>query len=126
MPYRAPVSEFRFVFDHVVGMDQVAATDTFAEATPETVEAILQEAGKLCETVIAPLNRNGDKVPARLENGVVRTSPGFAEGYRAIVDGGWVGMAADPDHGGMGLPMTLTTAVNEMIGSACLALQLNP
>ena len=126
MPYRAPVSEYRFVFDHVVGMDQVAATETFAEAGPETVEAILQEAGKLCETVIAPLNRMGDKVPARLENGVVRTSPGFAEGYRAIAEGGWVGMAADPAHGGMGLPMAVTTAVNEMIGSACLALQLNP
>ncbi|SEM56100.1 hypothetical protein SAMN04488103_101481 [Gemmobacter aquatilis] len=126
MPYRAPVSEYRFVFDHVVGMDQVAATELFAEATPETVEAILAEAGKLCETVIAPLNRAGDKTPARLENGVVRTSPGFAEGFRAIADGGWVGMAADPEHGGMGLPMALTTAVNEMIGSACLALQLNP
>ncbi|MBT9244685.1 acyl-CoA dehydrogenase [Gemmobacter fulvus] len=126
MAYRAPVSEFRFVFDHVVGIDRVSATETFAEATPETVEAILLEAGKLCETVLAPLNREGDKVPARLENGVVRTSPGYAEGYRAIVEGGWVGMAADPEFGGMGLPMALTTAVNEMMGAACLALQLNP
>lgn len=126
MPYRAPVSEFRFVLDQVVGMDQVAATDLFAEATPETVEAILSEAGKLCETVLAPLNRAGDLTPAKLENGVVRTSPGFAEGYKAITEGGWVGMAASPDHGGMGLPMSLTTAVNEMIGSACLSLQLNP
>jgi alkylation response protein AidB-like acyl-CoA dehydrogenase len=126
MPYRAPVTEFRFLFDHVVGMDQVAATPMFAEAAGETAEAILSEAGKLCETVIAPLNRAGDKTPARLENGVVRTSPGFAEGYRAIADGGWIGMAASPEFGGMGLPMTVTTAVNEMLGSACLSLQLNP
>ncbi|MGB3409472.1 MAG: acyl-CoA dehydrogenase family protein [Jannaschia sp.] len=126
MPYRAPVSELRFVLDHVVGFDRVAATDRFAEATPELVEAILTEAGKLCEEVLAPLNRVGDQHPARLENGVVRTSPGFGEGFRAIADGGWLGMSADPDFGGMGLPIALTMAVNEMIGSACLALQLNP
>jgi acyl-CoA dehydrogenase len=56
------------------------------------------------------LNRNGDRHPARLENGVVRASPGFAEGYRAIASGGWIGLAANPAHGGMGLPMALNTA----------------
>jgi alkylation response protein AidB-like acyl-CoA dehydrogenase len=126
MAYRAPVSEYRFVFDHVVGLKQVAATELFAEATAETVEAILSEAGKLCADVLAPLNRAGDLTPARLENGVVRTSPGFGEGYRAIVEGGWVGMSADPAYGGMGLPISVATAVNEMMGSACLSLQLNP
>ena len=126
MPYRAPVSEIRFVLDRVVGFDRVAATDTFAEASPETVEAILTEAGRMCEDVLAPLNRAGDLHPARLENGVVRTSPGFADGFRAIADGGWLGMSADPEYGGMGLPITLTMAVNEMLGSACLSLQLNP
>ena len=126
MPYRAPVSEFRFVLDQIVGLHQVAETALFAEATPDTVEAILSEAGKLSETVLAPLNRAGDKFPARLENGVVRTSPGFAEGFHAIAEGGWVGISANPEHGGMGLPMAVTTAVNEMMGSACLALQLNP
>jgi len=126
MPYRAPLSDYRYLFDHVVDFDQVAATDLFAEATAETVDAVLGEAGKLCETVLAPLQRMGDKHPARLENGIVRTSPGFAEGYRAIVDGGWVSIAASPDHGGMGLPMAVTSAVNEMMGSACLSLQLNP
>ncbi len=126
MPYRAPVDDFRFIFDHVVGFSDIAATELFAEATPETVLAVLTEAGRLCDDILAPLNRSGDLHPARLENGVVRTSPGYAEGYRAIADGGWVGMAADPEFGGMGLPMTLTTAVNEMMGGACLALQLNP
>ena len=124
MPYRAPLADFRFLLD-VVGFAQVAATDRFAEASPDTVEAILAEAGKLCEG-LAPLNRAGDKHPARLENGVVRTSPGFAEGYRAIADGGWVGMSASPEFGGMGLPMSVATCVNDMLGSACLALQLNP
>ena len=126
MPYRAPLSDLRFVLDHVVGFGAVAATDRFAEATPDTVEAILTEAGRLSEETLAPLNRMGDKHPARLENGVVRTSPGFADGYRAITGGGWVGIAADPVHGGMGLPLTLATCVNDMMGSACLSLQLNP
>ncbi|MEM8850150.1 MAG: acyl-CoA dehydrogenase family protein, partial [Pseudomonadota bacterium] len=126
MPYRAPVSEIRFVLDNVVGFDRVTATETFAEATPETVDAILTEAGRMSEEVLAPLNRQGDLHPARLENGVVRTSPGFAEGFQAVAEGGWLGMSADPEHGGMGLPITLTMAVNEMMGSACLSLQLNP
>ncbi|HGG65599.1 MAG TPA: acyl-CoA dehydrogenase, partial [Rhodobacteraceae bacterium] len=126
MPYRAPVSDFRFLFDHVVGLDQVAATDLFAEATPDMVEAILNEAGKLSGEVLDPLQRAGDLNPAVLENGKVRCSPGFAEGYRAIADGGWIGIFARPESGGMGLPMAVTTAVNEMMAGACLAMQLNP
>ncbi len=125
MPYRAPLSEFSFLLD-VVGFAKVSATARFAEASADTVAAILAEAGKLCETTLAPLNRAGDKTPARLENGVVRTSPGFAEGYRAIAEGGWIGMAASPEYGGMGLPISVATCVNDMMGSACLALQLNP
>ncbi len=126
MPYRAPLTDFRFLLAHVTGFDQLSRTPLFADATPEMVEAILSEAGRLCEITLAPLNRAGDKEPARLENGVVRTSPGFAEGYRAIADGGWIGMSASPEHGGMGLPITVATCVNDMMGSACLALQLNP
>ena len=126
MPYRAPVSDYRFLMDHVTGFGDIAATERFAEATADMVEAILTEAAKMCEEILAPLNRNGDLHPAHLENGAVRTSPGFADGYRAIAEGGWIGMSADPENGGMGLPMTLTSAVNEMMASACLSLQLNP
>ena len=126
MPYRAPTAEFAFLFENVVGFDRVAATERFAEATPETVQAILEEAGKLCEDVLAPLQRVGDQQGSRLENGVVRTPDGFGDGFRAIAEGGWVGIAAPEEYGGMGLPMTVTTAVNEMMASACLSLQLNP
>ncbi|MBI1417393.1 MAG: acyl-CoA dehydrogenase [Limimaricola sp.] len=125
MPFRSPIAEFRLLLD-IAGYPAVAATDRFAEAGAETVEAILTEAGRVCDEVLAPLQRAGDTHPARLENGVVRTSPGFADGYRAIATGGWLGMSADPAHGGMGLPMALTTAVNDMMAGACLALQLNP
>ncbi|MDU9005666.1 acyl-CoA dehydrogenase [Sedimentitalea todarodis] len=126
MSYRAPVQDYEFLFDNVVGFDRVAGTARFDEASPDMVSAILTEAGKMCEEVMAPLQRNGDLHPAHLENGVLRTSPGFADGWRAIAEGGWIGMSANPEYGGMGLPMTLTTSVNEMMSAACLSLQLAP
>jgi acyl-CoA dehydrogenase len=126
MPYRAPLSDFRLLLSPVTGFPAVVATDRFADATPDMVEAILTEAARLCEETLAPLQRVGDKHPAHLENGVVRTAPGFAEGFRAIGDGGWVGMAAPQAHGGMGLPQTVAMAVNEMMASACISLQLKP
>ena len=126
MPYRAPVAEFRFLLDHVVELGPVAGTDRFAEATPDMVDAILTEAGRLCEDVLAPLQRVGDVQGSRLENGVVRTPEGYGDAFRQIAEGGWVGISASPEHGGMGLPMLVTTAVNEMMSSACLSLQLNP
>ncbi|MBO9445657.1 acyl-CoA dehydrogenase [Ruegeria sp. R14_0] len=126
MPYRAPISDYEFLFRHAVGFDEIAATEKFSSASEDVVGAILTEAGKLCEEVMAPLQRPGDLEPARLENGVMRTSPGFADGWKAIADGGWIGMSGDPEYGGMGLPMTLTTAVNEMMSAACLSLQLAP
>jgi len=126
MPYRAPAAEYQFLFQHVINLSEVVSTDKFAEATPDVSSAILEEAAKLANEVLAPLNRSGDLHPARLENGVVRTSPGYAEGYQAISEGGWVGMAADPEYGGMGLPQSVVNAVNEMLGGACLSLQLAP
>jgi acyl-CoA dehydrogenase len=126
MSYRAPLKEYHFILNEVVDFPKIAATPRFEAAGPEMVEAILAEAAKLAEQTLAPLNRVGDTHPARLEDGVVRCSPGFAEGFRAIGEGGWIGMSASAEVGGLGLPMSLTTCVNEMIGSACLALQLNP
>jgi alkylation response protein AidB-like acyl-CoA dehydrogenase len=126
MPYRAPVRDIRFILDHVVGFAEVAATPRFAEATPDMVQAILTEAGRIASDVLAPLNRAGDLTPARLENGAVVSSPGFAEGYRAVAEGGWVGMAASPAYGGMGLPIALAMAVDDMMSGACLALHLKP
>jgi acyl-CoA dehydrogenase len=126
MPYRAPLPEYRFLLDRILGFPAIAATARFADATPETTDAILTEAARLSEVTLAPLNRVGDLNPARLENGIVRTSPGFAEAFRAVAEGGWIGMSANPAYGGMGLPTTLNTCVAEMMSSACLSLQLNP
>ena len=124
MPYRAPVADFRFLLAHVTGFARVTGTARFAEATDDMVEAILASAARLSEQVLAPLQRVGDTHPARLDNGIVRTPPGFAEGYRAMAQGGWLSVAADPQFGGMGLPVTLATAVNDMMSGACMALHV--
>ncbi|MCV6597184.1 MAG: acyl-CoA dehydrogenase [Mangrovicoccus sp.] len=126
MPFQSPVAEYLFVLDHVVGYDQVMGTERFSGADRDTAAAVLTEAGRLCDDIMAPLRRDGDLHPARLENGVTRTSPGFAEGYKAIAEGGWVGAAATPDHGGLGLPMSVVTGINEMMAGANLSLQLAP
>ncbi|MDG1532312.1 MAG: acyl-CoA dehydrogenase [Paracoccaceae bacterium] len=126
MPYTSPVTDYQFIFDNLVGFDRLAQTETFADATSDVRDAILAEAGKLADTVMAPLNRSGDLTPSVLENGVVRTSPGFVEGYQKIAEGGWVGMCAKPENGGMGLPQALGAAVADMMSGACLALQLCP
>ncbi len=126
MTYRVPLSEIEFTLDHLVGAGRLSETDLFADATADTRAAILAEAAKVSEDILAPLQRGGDQHPARLENGIVRTSPGFAEGYKAIAEGGWVGIAAGTEHGGMGLPLTFATVVNEMMASACMSLALCP
>ncbi|MGR3617588.1 MAG: acyl-CoA dehydrogenase [Paracoccaceae bacterium] len=126
MTYRAPVSDYEFLLKHVVGYDQISATERFSDASDDMVSAILNEAAKMCEEVIAPLQKPGDLEPARLENGVMRTSPGYSDGWAAIAQGGWIGMSAPQEHGGMGLPMALTTSVMEMMSAACLSLQLAP
>ncbi len=126
MAYRAATPEYEFILKALIGFEEATATDRFCEATPDLVAAILGEAGRLCDEVMAPLQRGGDTDGAQLENGVVRTSPGFADGWKAISEGGWVGMNANPDHGGMGLPFSVATAVNEMMAGACLSLQLAP
>lgn len=126
MSFRSPVSDIQFILQNVVGFPKVSATARFESATPDLVDAVLREGAKLCDEALAPLNAIGDSHPARLENGIVRTPPGFDEGYRKIAQGGWVGLTADPAHGGMGLPATLGSAINEMMAGACLALQLSP
>ncbi len=125
MPYRPPLSDIRFCLDHVVGAGRLAETALFAEATPDTTEAILTEVAKLAEETLAPLQQPGD-AGCRLVDGHVVTPEGYKAGYSAIAEGGWLGLAAEEAHGGMGLPLTLQTAMNEMFSSACLSLSLCP
>jgi alkylation response protein AidB-like acyl-CoA dehydrogenase len=124
MTYRAPVRDIAFSLRHVAGFDRLAAA--FPEADADTVEAVLEAAGTFAGEVLAPINRAGDLTPARLENGVVRTSPGFAAAYKAFADAGWNSLAASPEHGGQGLPKALEIAVFEMVHAANMAFGLCP
>lgn len=125
MPYTAPLRDIRHCLENIIGLQKLAETERFADATPDTVEAILGELAKLSTDTLAPLQRPGD-AGCQIEDGAVKTPPGYATGYRAIAEGGWLGLAASPEQGGMGLPMTLQTAMNEMFSSACLSLSLCP
>ncbi len=126
MTYRAPTSEIEFLLEHVLDFDRLSRTALYSEVTTDTARAVLSEVARLAEEVLYPLNRVGDEHPARLENGVVRTPPGFREGYRALAQGGWVGINADPAYGGMGLSLTLLACLADMAAGANMALALNP
>jgi len=124
--YAAPLKEMRFALEAVAGLDALSALPGLEEATPELVAAALDEANKLASGVVAPLQRVGDTEPPRIENGVVRTSPGWPDAYRQFAEAGWNGPAFAPEHGGGGLPWAAATALNEMWGSACLSFSLGP
>jgi acyl-CoA dehydrogenase len=125
--YKAPVEEVLFLLHDVFQIQRYNNLPGFAEATPDVVEAIVSEAAKLCEETLLPLNQTGDRAGCvRNEDGSVTTPHGFKEAYRAFVDGGWVGLAADPDYGGQGLPYTLAQIVNEFASSANMAFAMYP
>ena len=114
MTYTAPLADMRFALREVAGMQQIAALPGYEHATDDTIDAVLEEAAKLAGNGLAPLNRDGDKVGAKLENGVVRTAPGFAGIYKEFVEGGWNSLPFDPEFGGQGMPWLLAATVQEM------------
>jgi alkylation response protein AidB-like acyl-CoA dehydrogenase len=115
-----------FVLRELAGLDAINALPGLADATPDVVEAVLEEAAALASQVIAPTNRLGDTVGARVENGKVVVPPEFVEAYRQFVAGGWPGLAQDPAVGGQGLPYLVGVAVEEMWQAANLAWSLGP
>lgn len=125
--YKAPVENTLFLLYDVLGFDRHANLPRFSEATRDVVEAVLGEGAKVAEKIFQPLNRSGDLEGCRrLDDGSVVTPKGFGAAYRAFADGGWVGLAADPDHGGQGLPHTIEAAINEYASSANMALAMYP
>lgn len=124
MTYTPPVADQRFVLRHVVGMDELAGHNAFAEATPDLVDAIVEGAGTFAAGEFAPLNRAGDQIGAKWSPEGVTMPPGFREAYRAYVEGGWGTLAGPPEQGGQGLPLVLATVVMEDLGSANMAFSL--
>ena len=125
--YKAPLDDMRFVLNDVLGYDaNVAGLDGYDEATADLVDAILEEAAKLCENELLPLNLPGDAEGCTYENGAVRTPKGFREAYDLYAEGGWTGLTCDPAYGGQGLPKSIGFAIEEMICSANMAFGMYP
>lgn len=124
--YNAPVDDLIFNIQELAGMPDIRELSGYEDVTPDLVEAIVTEAGKLGSDVLGPLNHPGDQQGCVLENGVVRSPDGFKEAYRQFIDNGWNGMPFDPEFGGQGLPWLLTTAVGEIIQSANMSFGLCP
>jgi hypothetical protein len=127
MGYQPPVRDHRFLLRDVLAIEQYANLPGFVEASYDTIEQILEEAARFNAEVLAPLNAVGDKSGCkwRPDNTVV-TPPGFKDAYKALVEGGWPALGADPAWGGQGLPAVVNLAVSEMSSSANMAFAMYP
>jgi alkylation response protein AidB-like acyl-CoA dehydrogenase len=124
--YQAPVRDMRFVLEELVAGGRLQSLPGLEDSDPELIEAILEEAGRFCASVLHPLNASGDREGCRYENGVVHTPEGFVEAYRQFVAGGWPALGSDPKYGGQGLPETVGALVTEMLCSSNLAFSMYP
>ncbi len=126
MNYAPPITEQRFVLDHVTRIDELSATERYSAASPDMIDAILEGAGAFAAGEWAPLNRVGDTVHAQWKDGAVTMPPGFKQAYQAYVDGGWGTLDGPLAFGGQGLPFSLATVVLEDLGTANMAFSLCP
>ena len=124
--YRAPLDDVRFTLDHVVPLATLASLPAFTHADGDTLAALLEEAGRFAEEVVAPTNRDGDREGARIADGGVVTPASFHAAYERYVASGWGAMQHAEEHGGGGFPLLAATAVKELITSANMAFSLNP
>ncbi len=124
--YRAPVEDFRFLFNEVLELEKHRDLPGFADLSPDLVDDILSNAGKFCEEVLQPLNQSGDAEGCHFENGAVRTPQGFKEAYKAYSEAGWGGLGAPEASGGAGLPPIITMTVSEFGMSANQSLAMYP
>jgi len=122
--YNAPLKDMQFVLNELADLSAIAQLPGCEDATPDTVEAVLEENAKFCRDVIAPLNHAGDKEPSFWHDGEVTTSKGFKEAFRAFADAGWQGVQHPAEYGGQGLPKLVATPCMEMLHGSNLAFAL--
>jgi len=122
--YRAPIDDMRFVLHEIVGIDGLRELTGFEEATPDIIEAVLEEAAKFSEERLFPLNRSGDEEGCQFADGVVTTPAGFKEAYAELTATGWTGIYCDPQYGGQGLPGTLSLMVDEIFCACNLSFSM--
>jgi alkylation response protein AidB-like acyl-CoA dehydrogenase len=127
MPYQAPVRDYQFLLRDVLQLERYANLPAFADASMDTVDAILEEAGKFTSEVLAPLNAVGDKEGCTWSpDFTVKTPTGFKDAYRQLVEAGWPALGSDPAYGGQGLPHVLNVAFSEMSSAANMAFSMYP
>jgi alkylation response protein AidB-like acyl-CoA dehydrogenase len=124
--YTAPLRDMRFVLHELHDSTSLSHLPGLADATPDLLDTILEEAAKLISARLLPLNASGDAEGCRYEDGVVHTPKGFKEAYAAFVEGGWGALNADPEFGGQGMPESVSKLVEEMICACNLAFGLYP
>ncbi len=124
MSYQAPLKDMLFVVNELANLAEINQLPGCEDATPDTVEAVLEENAKFCGEVVAPLNHAGDKEPSFWRDGSVTTSKGFREAFSAFAEAGWQGVQHPAEFGGQGLPKLVATPCMEMLHGANLAFAL--
>ena len=122
--YTAPVEDMMFLFEKLRNNKNYNELEKYKEVSPDLVKDILQEAAKINENLILPLAKIGDENPAILENGIVRTPPGYKEAYQKYTEDGWTSLSCDPKYVGQGMPKTVSAFFDEMLSSASLSFKL--
>ena len=122
--YKAPIDDMMFLFEKLRDNSHYNSLDKYKEVNPDLAKDILEQAAKLTENLILPLAKAGDETPAKLENGVVRTPPGYKEAYKKFIEDGWVSLSCDPEYGGQGMPKTISSFFDEMLSAASLSFKL--
>ena len=122
--YTAPVDDMMFLYEKLRNNKSYNELEKYKDVTPDLVKNILEEAAKINQNIILPLAKAGDEQPAILENGVVRTPPGYKEAYKKYIDDGWTSLSCDPKYGGQGMPKTVSAFFDEMLSSASLSFKL--
>src|SRR4051794_12117753 len=126
MSYVAPLKDMKFVMNELAGLGEVARLPGDQDATPDTVDAILEEASKFASEVLDPINYSGDQEGSVWKDGAVRTPKGFAQAYKQYVEAGWAALPFEPEWGGQGLPKLVATPVEEMLTSSNMSFSLCP
>ena len=122
--YSAPLDDMMFLYEKLRNNKSYNELEKYKDVTPDLVKNILEEAAKINQNLILPLAKAGDEQPAVLENGVVRTPPGYKEAYKKYIDDGWTSLSCDPKYGGQGMPKTVSAFFDEMLSSASLSFKL--
>ena len=122
--YTAPLEDMMFLYEKLRNNKSYNEIEKYKEITSELVKDILQEAAKINQNIILPLAKIGDENPTILENGIVRTPPGYKEAYKKFIEDGWQSLSCDPKYGGQGMPKTVSAFFDEMLSSSSLAFKL--